>query len=125
MEKTFRAKMLGYLLVSAVGFIYLVTPKNAGAGVPVFALVQFACLWFLAPKKKPLLLFVPIFILALNSFVSANGIWRVPNFFVALALYSVMALLLAGDFPFREPSARFLTKTLDNCSAPSSFSRRP
>ena len=98
MEKTTKRKLLYYLLISAVSFSYLILPKNAGISVPIFVLIQFVFLYLLAPKKKPLLMFIPIFILALNSFISASEIWRVSNFFVTIVLYSVMTLWMAGKF---------------------------
>ena len=113
-----KIKLLSYLLISAAGFSYLVLPWNAGVSVPIFAIIQFLCLYFLTPKKKPLLMFIPIFILALNFFISANEMWRATNILVIVVLYSVMALLMVDDFPIKEASSRFVFKTLENIVKP-------
>jgi len=125
MEKAFKLKFLGYLLISAASFSYLVLPQNAGVSVPIFVMIQFICLCFLAPKKKPLLMFIPIFILASNSFISANEIWRVPNLFVSLALYSVMTLMMVDRFPIKEVSLKFMTNTLENILEPLRYFSSP
>ena len=125
MEKSLKQKLLCYLAVSAVSFSYLILPQNAGVSVPVFVIIQFAFLYFLSPKKKALLIFVPIFILALNSFISANEMWRVPNFFVALSLYSVMTLWMIDDLPIKEVSLRFIANILENIFRPFKYFATP
>ena len=125
MEKSLKIKLLSYLLISAVGFSYLILPQNAGVSVPVFVILQFVCLYFLVPKKKPLFMFIPIFILALNSFISANDIWRRSNFFVTLALYSVMTLMMADRFAIKELSSRFISNILENILEPLRYFSTP
>lgn len=82
-----KVKLLAYAVISAIGFAYLVMPQNAGISVPLFAIVQFACLMILVPDRKRLVLFVPIMIMALNCFRSASDIWRVSNFIVSIVLF--------------------------------------
>ena len=76
MVNAVRLRLLGYLLVSAVSFFVLVMPERAGFSVMVFAVVQLACVYFLAPKKKPLLMFVPLFVMAAN--MAGVDITRLP-----------------------------------------------
>jgi len=68
--------------------------------------------------KKPLLLFIPLLILGLNAFISANNIWRVPNFFVAIILLSVMALWLTNQFSIKGTLPDFIFKTMKNIIQP-------
>ena len=118
MEKTLKIKLLCYLLISAIGFAYLVLPDNAGVSVPIFVIIQAVCLYFIAPKRKPLLMFIPIFILALNSFISANTIWHVWNLIVAFVLYSVMTLWMMDRLAIKEVSVRFIGRILANIFEP-------
>lgn len=118
MEATAKRNLLIYALISAVSFAYLIMHENAGISVPVFITLQFAFWFYLAPKKKPLWLFVPIFILALNPFISENPIWYGVNFIVITLLYSVMVLIIIDKFPIREDSLKFILKTLENAFSP-------
>jgi len=117
-EKYRKIQMLCYLLVSAIGFTALILPNNAGISVPIFVIIQAVFLYFIAPKRKPLLMLLPIFILALNSFISANDMWHISNFFVALILYSVMTLWMMDRLPLKEVSIRFITNILENIFEP-------
>ncbi|MGE5544467.1 MAG: DUF4153 domain-containing protein [Bacillota bacterium] len=118
MEKTLQNKLLLYALISAVSFVFLIMPDYAGISVPLFIVLQFACWYWLAPKKKPLWLFVPIFILSLNPFISANPIWHVSNVFVIIGLYSVMVLVMIAQFPIKEDSLRFVFNVIVNVFRP-------
>jgi len=125
LEQNIKFKLLGYLLVSTIGFSYLVFIRNAGISVPIFVIIQFMCLYFLMPRKKPLLLFIPIFILSLNSFISASTIWRAANFFVTIALFSVMSLWAVGDFSIKGELLGFIYKTIGNSFKPFRHFRIP
>jgi len=118
MEKTLQNKLLLYALISAVSIIFLIMPDYAAVSVPLFFILQFACWFWLAPKKKPLWLFVPIFILSLNPFISASPIWQVSNVFVIIALYSVMVLVMIDQFPIKEDSFRFIYNVIVNVFRP-------
>jgi len=125
LQRELKIKLLGYLLLSIVGFSYLVFIRNAGVSIPIFMVIQFICLFFLLPKKKPLLLFIPIFILSLNWFISANTIWRVPNFFVIIALFSIMSLWAVGEFSLKGALFGFFFKIIENIFKPFRYFRIP
>lgn len=108
MNKTLKIKLILYALISAIGFSYLVLPANAGIGVLIFAVLQFVCLWFTVPNKRRLFLFIPILIMSVNCFTSANPIWRVSNFIISILLYGGMFI----DFNFKTDSFAFITNTL-------------
>ncbi|MCL2828334.1 MAG: DUF4173 domain-containing protein [Oscillospiraceae bacterium] len=109
-----KLKLLGYLLLSAITFSYLVLAEWAGISVLIFVLIQVVYLTFLVPRQKPLLLFIPIGILALNAFISGNVMWRIPNLFVGLILYSVMALWLTGGLGLKDSLPGFFLNILRN-----------
>jgi hypothetical protein len=121
MERPVQRKLLLYLAVSAFGFIWLVLPRNAGVSVPLFMILQFCCLWVLLPDRKRLRFLFPVFILSLNSFLSANPIWRASDFLVAVALYSVMLL----PFDWRDTSLRFLLRILKQVFEPIRYLHLP
>ena len=91
-EKSIKLKLLGYALLSFLSFTYLIIPAhgNPGISVPVFIILQFMYLYFIIPEKKALWMFIPIFILSANSFISGNGMWKITNFLVIIVLYSAM-----------------------------------
>jgi len=107
-----------YMLISSISFSYLVLAEQAGISILVFVAIQFLCLYCWTPRKKPLLMFIPISMLALNAFISANTMWRIPNFFVGLTLYSIMALWLTNQLTFNESLTGFVIKPLKNLIAP-------
>ncbi len=82
--------LLSYALISALGFSYLVVPERAGISILLFAVLQFAFAFYFVPDKKRLLYFIPIFAMALNSFVSAANIWRSTNLILSFVLYAAM-----------------------------------
>ncbi|MCL1787089.1 MAG: DUF4173 domain-containing protein, partial [Defluviitaleaceae bacterium] len=88
---------------SAVGFVYLVTATKAGISVLVFMVMQAAMLYFILPKKRYLLGLAPVFVLALNAFISANPMWRIPNLFVGLILYGALAVWAVDGMTFKAP----------------------
>ena len=118
MEKTLRNRLLLYALISAVSFVYLIMPSNAGISVPLFIALQFACWFYLAPKKKALWFFVPMFILSLNSFISGNPLWHISNVFIIIVLYSVMVLVMIDRFRIKEDSLRFIFDAIANIFNP-------
>lgn len=83
-----KVKLMIYFLISALGFSYLVMPLNAGISVPVFVLIQLICLWFIVPNKKSLLSCIPIAIISVGSFVSANKSWAMADLIVALLIFA-------------------------------------
>lgn len=104
MAKDLKIKLMLYALVSAVSFTYLVMPEKAGISVLIFALIQLACLYFIVPERRRLVMLVPVFVMSLNCFISANTIWRVSNAIVSAILYSTMFM----EFNFRADSFKWL-----------------
>ena len=106
--------LLVYLIVSAMTFPLFVLADSAGISVLLFMVIQFA---FLYRWVKPLI-FIPFFIFGVNSFISANTMWRVPNFFVAILLYSATALWIKGQLPLKGSLLEFIFRTFKNILQP-------
>jgi len=70
-------------------------------------------------------MFIPLFIFAINAFISANTTWRVSNVFVSVLIYSIMALWLTDQFSFRASLPGFIFKTLKNLVMPTSYFKLP
>lgn len=85
-------KLKGTLIIcailSALFFIIFVTPVGAGVSIPVFTVLEFILFYFAAPSKKKLWLFIPIFAISLNSFISASDLWDMSNIIVSIVLYA-------------------------------------
>lgn len=100
-------KLVTYWVATVISYIYLVMPDHAAISIPVFVLLQFGMYMYLI-KSEPeftkdinlrgLWVFVPIFILALNPAISSAGMWNFTNFIVVIILFSVMLLMLLGNF---------------------------
>lgn len=90
-----------YGIISAVSFIYLILNDFPGISIPIFFIIQLVTLYFIIKNKedikntKGLLLMIPIIIISLNSFISANYMWAPTNFLAVVFLYSVMFLILS------------------------------
>ncbi len=110
--KTLKIKLSVFAVLSAVSFSYLVLPENSGIGVFVFAIIQAIALYFITNSKKRLFLYIPVIILALNSFISANTMWRVSNIFVSIFLYSLV---------FTDFKISFFINLIKNVFRPLSF----
>lgn len=125
MEKILKIKLLSYLLVSALSFTALIMPEQAGISVPIFVLIQLAALFYIVPDRKALLLFGPIFILALNSFISGSDIWHIPNLIVVAVLYGLMALLASGEYEIGASSVQFIADLARAVYRPLAFFKLP
>lgn len=110
MCKELKIKLMIYTLISAISFSYLVLPEYAGISVPLFALLQFAMLWYIAPDKKKLVLFIPVFVMSLNCFISANTIWRASNILVSILLFGCMFT----DINFKSDTFDFIVNMVLN-----------
>jgi len=99
-----KRNLLVYLIVTAISFSFLVITPGAGASVLIFMIIQADGLYYLLEKKKHLIMLVPIFILALNAFISANTMWQVTNLFVGAVLYGLMALWIVRGISFKDTS---------------------
>lgn len=120
-EKNMKIKLLIYALISASAFSYLCMPGNAGISVPLFIIIEFLCLFFIIPNKKRLFLFIPIFIISLNSFISASDVWKTPNFFVITALF----IALFTEFDLKKDSLAFFAKITEGVILPFAFLSLP
>lgn len=110
MTKAMRIKLIIYAVVSSVSFSYLILPQNSGISVVLFSLLQFLMLWYIAPSKKRLILFVPVFLMSLNCFISGSNVWRISNLIVSIILYGCMFT----DISFKNDTFEFITNTLIN-----------
>ncbi len=107
-------RLLLYAVISAMTFSYLILPENAGISVPIFTLIQFVFLWFIIPNRKKLVIFIPIFMLSLNNFLSAGDIWHNANFFVITLLY----ISVFTDFSFKTDNLHFINELFTNAVTP-------
>lgn len=124
LEKSTQGKLLLYLLLSAISFTYCFTPENAGLGILVFTLLQGVMLFFIIPKKQALWIFIPMLILAANSFVSGNTMWRVSNVFVVILLYAAMYLFITGGISTKGTTS-FISKLLEASITPLKYFTTP
>ncbi len=113
-DRGLKIKMLIYALVTAISFAYLVLCDAAGVSVVIFALLQGVMLYFIVPEKRRLLWLIPIGVLCLNSFLSANEIWRVPNFIVCILLYACMFVPVNR----KDVTVKFFAETFERLFAP-------
>ncbi|HOG62413.1 MAG TPA: hypothetical protein PLB33_02455, partial [Sedimentibacter sp.] len=78
MEQKIKSKLSLYGIVSALTFIYLILTNNPGISAPLFFIIQFVILFFIVENNKGLVnikglfMLIPIFIISLNNFISAN-----------------------------------------------------
>jgi hypothetical protein len=110
-----RRNLLFYLLISATSFIFLVATPRAGISVLIFMIIQAEALRFFIPRKS-LLFLAPIFILALNSFISANLMWRAANIPVAAAIYGAMAVQITCGISLKDTSLAFFQRLAEAIS---------
>lgn len=96
--------LLMYLLVSAISFTLFVAPSRAGVSVLLFMIIQAGWLYYLKLPKTQILMLAPIFVLALNAFISANPMWQLPNLIVAAVLYAFMAVWIVYGISFKNTS---------------------
>ena len=107
MDDKIKIRLALYGAISGATYIYLMMAPNPGISVPVFIIIQFVCLYLILKNKKQiknprgLLVMIPIFMVSLNHFISANNMWRATNFFVVIFLYSLMFLMLNGKLSFK------------------------
>lgn len=124
MEQTIKSKLLLYGIISAVASIYLILTNNPGISVPVFFAIQFVVLFFIvknnerAVNNKGLLMLIPIFIISLNNFISANYMMMPTNFLALVFLYSVMFLLLRNKLNLLKLNVSGILKIIINIFEP-------
>jgi len=103
-----RYKLLIYMLVSALSFTFLVITPGAGVSVPIFVFMQVIGMYVLGISMKQLYMYAPVFVLALNSFISANHMWRVPNIIIGVLWYGVFAAHIIFGFSLKDTSFAFI-----------------
>lgn len=124
MENSMKIKLSSYGLLSAVSYIYLILARNPGISVLVFTIIQFVSIFTLinkreeAKNKKGLLMFIPIFILSFNYYLSGSYLWKAPNFLWTILLYATMVAILTDNFPVKELSLKFIFKILEHVIVP-------
>ena len=124
MEQTNKLKISLYGIISALAFIYLILNEKLGISVPVFFIIQFALLFFIAKNSKGaiyvkgLFMLIPIFIISLNNFISASYMMTPTNFLVIVFLYSVMFLLLANKLNLMKLNLFGIIKIIVNIFEP-------
>jgi len=116
-----RRRLALYFVVCAIGFILLVLPARSGVSVPIFVVLQGALLWRMFAKKKPLLLLIPIFILALNSFVSGSAYWREANLVASAVLFGAMQVWALYGISFQDKTHRIVLRVV--CAIGGAFSK--
>ena len=99
-----KRKLLIYTFISAISFAWLVMPQKSGISLIFFVLIQFICLGFFVKDRKKLLYLLPIMIMAINGFISANSIWRIPNLFVSTVIYSC----IFAEFDIKDSSLAWI-----------------
>lgn len=124
MENSIKIKLSVYGMLTAVSFIYLILAHNPGISVPVFTIIQFVSIFTLiikrqeAKNKKGLLMFIPIFILSFNYYLSGSYLWGAPNFLCIILMYSTMVAILTDNLPVKELNFKFLFKILEHVIVP-------
>lgn len=112
--KDMKLKLLAFGILSAMGFSYFVMPENVGIGAVIFTLLEFILMWFFAPNRKRLVLFIPLFIMALNCFISASTLWRTSNFIISGIIYACMFM----NISFKKDSFTYLSEMLEKLIRP-------
>ena len=110
-----RAPLAIYFIVTAFTFVLLVLTPQAGVSVPIFVLLQGAMLWRVKPpnkSRKHLLLLIPIFLLALNPFISANTMWHGASFIVSALLFGLMQVWAVHGLSFQNKTYGLLEKLI-------------
>ncbi len=124
MDNKIKSKLSFYGIISAIAFIYLILTNNPGVSFPIFFVIQFAVLFFIAKNNedvinvKGLLLMIPIFIISLKNFISANDMFIPINLIAITFLYSVMFLLLGNELNLLKLNISGIFKTIVNIFEP-------
>jgi hypothetical protein len=124
MDNKIKSELSFYGIISAIAFIYLILTNNPGVSFPIFFVIQFAVLYFIAKNSedvinaKGLLLMIPIFIISLKNFISANDMFIPINLLAIIFLYSLMFLLLANELNLLKLNISGILKTIVNVFEP-------
>lgn len=124
MEGKTKSYLSSYGIISFITFIYLFLANNPGISVPIFFLIQFVILYYILKNNqetvniKGLFILIPIFIISLNNFISANRMFRPVNFLALVFLYSLMFLLLGNKLNLLSLNINSLLITIVNVFLP-------
>lgn len=123
MEQTIKSKISLYGFISGITFIYLILNDSLGISVPLFFVIQFILFFMVSQNNeevnlKGLLILAPVFIISLNSFISASYLMVPTNFLVIVFLYSLMFLLLGHKLNIVKLSIFSLLRILVNIFEP-------
>lgn len=119
-----KTKLSFYGIISAIAFIYLILTNNPSISFPIFFVVQFAVLFLIARGSagviniKGLLLMIPIFIISLKNFISANDMFIPTNLLAIVFLYSVMFLLVGNNLNLVKLNVTEILKIIVNIFIP-------
>ena len=130
MDTKTKKNLLIYGLFSAITYIYLILPKMASLSVPVFFILQFLFIIYILRfkegiNKKAFLLFIPIFILSLNYFLSGYTEFRGLNLVVILLLYSLFILVITDSINILQIKVNHCVKILKNLFTPFKYFLEP
>ena len=110
-----------YSIITAICFTCLVMPENSGIGPVIFVIIQFSFARFFIPGKKTIITFLPIFIMSLNSFISANEIWKLTNLIICLALFAC----ISQEFNFKVDTTVYLEDITRKILSPFNYFKLP
>lgn len=124
MEDRIKLRLSLYGIISAATYIYLILTPNPGISIPIFILIQLVSLILIIKNtekiknSKGIMVMVPILIISLNRFISANNIWRETNFFAIVFLYSAMFLMMNGNLNLIKINFNSFLKVIVNIFEP-------
>ena len=113
-ETNKKGLLIGYFAATAITVPYLVLKAESGLGILIFAIIQFIFLCFIVSNKKRLVYFIPVFIFALNSFLSDSRIWQISNIFVSVVIYA----FIFGEINFKHSGRIFFESIMKYVIAP-------
>jgi len=118
LDSTIKQRLIIYAVLSGISYAYLILVPFLGLGMSVFAIIQLALVLYLikgraeVKNKKAILVFIPVFILTLCSFVRDNNMFHTANFAVIFLLYSTMILLFMNDLGLENRGILFINKII-------------
>lgn len=113
-----KQRLIIYAILSGLSFAYMILVTFSGLGMPVFAILQLALIYYLTKdraevkNKKALFMFIPIFILTLSYFIRDTYRFKTANFAVIFLLYSTMLLLFMDDLGLENHGLLFIRKII-------------
>ncbi|WMJ77655.1 MULTISPECIES: DUF4153 domain-containing protein [unclassified Sedimentibacter] len=124
MEGKIKLRLSLYGIMSAVSYVYLVMTPDPGISIFLFFVLQLAALAFILKDRretlnfKGLMLMIPILVISLNRFISANHMLKDTNYLAIIFLYSAMILLLSDRLKLRMLNISEFIKVIANIFKP-------